>query len=134
MCAQGQCHRVQQSNPPWAQGTELWEKGLQETFSGQGCLCGLRLRFSSGPHPWSLPKLHCTSAYVCSHPSPILTPSLALELLHPHGCGHSPQPGSACCLWGGGMGPWGEVPALTCPAALCLPPWQLRALTLSPDS
>lgn len=129
MCDQGQCHRVQSSNPAWAWGAELCEKGLQETFLRQGCLHGLKWHFSSSPHHWSLPKLLCP-CLPTSFADP--DPQLGLGVLHPRGCSHSPQPSSAGHRWGGGTGPWGEVPALTCPTTP-LPP-ALAALHPEPFS
>lgn len=119
MYAQGRCHRAQRSNPAWAQGLSCVRKGCRkpcrgrDTCTGSSCISAPAL--APGP---------CLN-YAAALPTPAqvfhrsLPPSLVLELLHPRGCGHSPQPGSTRRFWGNGTGPWGGVPAPNCPAAAC---------------
>lgn len=66
------CHMCPRPAPQGTAGTELSEKKLWETLTRKGLFYGLELCFSSSPHPWSLPKLQCSSVHTCPSISPVL--------------------------------------------------------------
>lgn len=129
----GQCCMVQCEKPCVSSGAELCEKGCRKPDWGQDACRNFSCISASALTPvtvWAF----CSSAHTCPHLPLILNPCLALELLHSHVWGCSPQSRSACHLWAVGWG-CGER-SLLCLALLppCHLPWQCCGQNPSPRS